>query len=90
MISDLLSEKAKDELFHEISKAIDDLAEIKANQIQKRYLNKKEACEYIGVNYNNFSSFQREGRIKPIRIEGFSRDKYDRKELDRFMESYQL
>lgn len=90
MISDLLSEKAKEQLTQELSEVIDELAEIKANQIQKRYLNKKEACEYIGVNYNNFSGFQREGRIKPIRIEGFSRDKYDRKELDRFMESYQL
>lgn len=90
MISELLSEKAKDALFNEISQAIDDLAELKANQMQKRYFNKKEACEYIGIKYTKFTEFQSEGRIKPIRIDGFSKDMFDRKELDRFMTSYQL
>ena len=90
MILDLLSDKAKDELTKELSNVIDDLANIKSQQIQKRYLKVKEAHQYLHIGDDPFRKLRESGAIKPITITGTALERFARKELDKFKELNQL
>ena len=90
MISDLLSDTAKEELTKELSSVIDELATIKSQQMQKRFLKVKEAHQYLNIGDDTFRKLRGSGKIKPITIPGTSLERFDRKELDRFMELNQL
>lgn len=90
MLSELLSNKAKQKIVDELSEVIDELAETKAKQINKRYLNITEAHEYLGLGYNTFSKLRESGEILPIQIKGIAKTLFDRKVLDEFMQSHQL
>lgn len=90
MISELFSENAKQQLFEEFSNVIDDLATQKAKQLNKRYLNKTEAYEYLNISYGVFTNLVNKHLIKRIEIPNTSKTMFDRQQLDEFMASNQI
>lgn len=60
----------------------------KSGSTEKRYLKKIEARKYVGgVNENGFEKLISRG-LKEVRIDGFLR--YDKKDIDEFMEKYKI
>lgn len=90
MVLELFSESAKNELTSEIIELLQALKRSVEAEEKDRWMKQYQACEYIKVSPAIFKKLRESGEIKPVHIDGYSINRYDRRLLDRFMESHQL
>lgn len=60
------------------------------NNIEKRYLNGKEAAEYLGVSYKVFKEIREQGELNPIKYPGIAKIWFDKKDLDQLAKSNKI
>ena len=66
------------------------VGKVEARKSEKRFLKVKEAYQYLNIGDETFRKLREAGEIRPITIPGTSLERFDRKELDKFMEQNQL
>lgn len=83
---DMLSPEMKDKLLSELNQvAAAGLERVLASR-EERYLNAGEAAQYLKISPAIFIRLRKEGYFKPILYPGMVYPRYDRKDLDEFVE----
>lgn len=59
------------------------LEQLRTVRPPKKWLNKKQACQYLGVSYNTLARWQKTGLLVPYRFDSFER--YSTEQLDNFV-----
>lgn len=90
MLTDLLSDKATEKIVEVLVEEVHRVGKVEARKSEKRFLKVKEAHQYLNIGDETFRKLREAGEIRPITIPGTSLERFDRKELDKFMEQNQL
>ena len=59
------------------------------NDSHERYMNQKQACEYLNVSPHTINSYVRKG-LKIVQINDGSRTYYDKQDVDKFMADHKI
>ena len=71
---------------NEALSGLNDFSEQKSPYITKRYLNKRDICEYMGVSQSTLQKWLRRGDFPCVRVEGVYRFRVD--EVEKWIEDH--
>lgn len=85
-----LSDEDKQQLVGEAKELIAETVKQASDELQPRYLNRKQAAKYLGISTDTFDNLRSQGLFRPIKYPGVSWIYYDRKDLDKAVSSCKI